>query len=362
MAEYLTFEDIHMTDTYITKLIETFRSLSCNCLANEFRQRDNHIVWREILNQQKGRIEKQPRCADHHCVRRDFEGHKIGYLDHLFHRSFNNALAFLFNNRTRYDGWGFVLCRPYDQNCVYTCIDLDWKKTGQPTLFQIAVINACIGRTYIEWSPSGYGVHIWCRGFGVNRKRAEIEIYTHSRFLTLTFDPLKESNVPLANWETLLPTLPHEAIAIVAEKTQSVSCSKSTGVVGDDVLYEWVKYPPDPLTPEDTKLCYKIAGSGNGSKFNWFWSDQWQTHYVSNGKLDQSGADLALFNILAYHTGFDINSINQFIRIFHASELGKRGKAYDVRYLRRTINRAFDRSLPHIPLKFIDGISKGGGA
>jgi primase-polymerase (primpol)-like protein len=349
---------------------ETFRLISdTNHLAIELRQFANWVLWKHTINRDGKRI-KPPCCADtyHHRYHwdKDGDGAKVTYLDGLYQRRFNRALAYLFNNRAHYDGPGFVLRRPYDQNCALTCGDLDWKKTGQPTAFQIAVMNACIGRTYVEFSPSGYGVHIWFRGYVANRKRPEVEIYSHSRFLTITFDPLPGCNVPFAEWATLVPVLPRELLAIVAQtKPSSVSSrvgNMPTGGCEIDACDEWVQYPPEPLRPEDEDLCWRAANAENGEKFKWFWSDEWQQQYVDDGRVDQSRADLALFNILAWHTIYDPNSIEQVIRIFHASELGKRGKAFDAQYLRRTINRAFDRKLPHISLTFIDGIPVVGGA
>jgi primase-polymerase (primpol)-like protein len=222
-------------NNYNPLLFPSFNPLAIpatNCLANEFYQFDNWNVWEELDDK------KKPYCADRYYRSRGFDGYKLTYLDHQHQRFFNVASQYLSKNRQHFKGLGFVLRLPYAQNCAYTCIDLDWKKHNPPlpTPFQQSVINACIGRTYIEYSPSGLGIHIWCRGSaGGNFKRPEIEIYSHSRFMTITFAPLLDTkgnvigNVPFAEWETLLPMLPQESLAMLAGNRHFASCSVPKG-------------------------------------------------------------------------------------------------------------------------------------
>jgi hypothetical protein len=61
---------------------------------------------------------------------------------------------------------------------------------------------------------------------------------------------------------------------------------------------------------------------------------------------------MALANRLQHYT----KNAEQFLRLFHASGLGKRDKAYRSDYVQRTLLKAFDRTLP--PLQ-IEGEAEG---
>jgi putative DNA primase/helicase len=358
-----------MVPTFNPLSIPSFNPLAIpdtNCIAYELYPFPNWIIWKDVDGK------KKPCCADRYCRRYDFDGAKLSYLDAAHQRFFNVASKYLVNHRQSFKGLGFVLRLPYAQNCAYTCIDIDWKHNNPPlpTPFQQSVIDACIGRTYIEYSPSSLGVHIWFRGsFGSTRKRAEIEVYSHSRFMAVTFKPLLDingnaiGNVPFADWEPSLPMFPHELLTILATSKvppslsaikASASSSMPTGG-GDDAWgsdFEWLKYPPDPLTQDDCELCARIAKgrNGNGELFTrLFMGDK------SRYNDDWSVADLVFLNILAYYT----DDVEQLLRIFHNSALGRRDKAYRPDYLQRTIKKAFDRRLPTISLTPINGIVGG---
>ena len=94
--------------------------------------------------------------------------------------------GFLFSNRNPFFG-----------------IDLDWKKTGQPSPEQLAIIEQFKHRTYIEHSPSGKGVHIIGRADKDNLAAKSvvandrgIEFYAQGRFFTFTGRPLTSNNCP----------------------------------------------------------------------------------------------------------------------------------------------------------------------
>jgi primase-polymerase (primpol)-like protein len=179
----------------------------CNYLEEEFWLTPQIVVW--YCDGDK----KKAHCADKYYSRWAWDGNrdrtppvKVTWTHPAFWRSWNRALAFLINNRSRYKGLGIVLPYPYLQKRGYTCVDLDWKHLPGPTPLQLEIIAAFIGKTYIEWSPSGLGVHIWFRGtIGNCRRGKEVEIYSHSRFLTITRQPYMDEtgniigNVPFAD-------------------------------------------------------------------------------------------------------------------------------------------------------------------
>ncbi len=95
---------------------------------------------------------------------------------------------------------GFVLS---DQD-PYTCVDLDHCLTptgvvdGQQNweMSEKAVKIAAYFDSYVEVSPSGTGLHVWVRGkIPAAIKRSDFEIYSTRRYITVTENPLFNSEI-----------------------------------------------------------------------------------------------------------------------------------------------------------------------
>lgn len=86
----------------------------------------------------------------------------------------------------RGDGVGFVL-----NGDGVVCIDLDDCVTEDgPTPQADALIDA-LGQTYVEYSPSGKGLHIWgyaqlAKGRKFELPGLKVEVYPAGRFITVT--------------------------------------------------------------------------------------------------------------------------------------------------------------------------------
>jgi primase-polymerase (primpol)-like protein len=79
-------------------------------------------------------------------------------------------------------GLGFVLNG--DGIC---CIDLDKCLTGGVLAPWAAEVVAAAGRTYVEVSPSGRGLHVWGRAHvGRGFRFGGIEVYDRGRYMTVT--------------------------------------------------------------------------------------------------------------------------------------------------------------------------------
>lgn len=141
--------------------------------------------------------------------------------------------------------------------------------------------------TYIEWSPSGTGLHVWCRGYlpsdeNVSCKRigshetGAIEIYGGKRFLTMTFNPLEgyEDNDIEPNQESI----------------------------------NWLFH-----SMNDQQLISKILSSTNATKVQKLFEGKWQ----DAGYASHSEADLGLVRILS-NCGAPIHQID---RIYRKSKL-----------------------------------------
>jgi putative DNA primase/helicase len=216
-------------------------------------------------------------------------------------------------------GIGFVLTTADP----FACIDLDTHKTTDPTIIgrHNEIYNSF--DSYCETSPSGKGAHIWVKGSIPSSTRSShqhIEIYANERYMTLTGNAVK--NVPIANcngkltrlWEQLQPQR-----------------AKGDG-----------PFSSQPQTQSDDcviQLCMRVA---TAAQFQTLWAGD-----ISQHDNDGSAADLALMNLIAFHT----DNKEQCIRIFRQSGLAQRVKDGKVKsnrddYMKRTVDKAFDQKVP----------------
>jgi len=108
---------------------------------------------------------------------------------------------------TRGDGYGFVL-----NGDGVVCIDLDdCVVDGQPNRAAQNLIDT-LPETYVEFSPSGNGLHIW--GFGKMEKGRrfsddglKIEVYPSARFITVTARPYVRARLAILDLHRALRVL-----------------------------------------------------------------------------------------------------------------------------------------------------------
>lgn len=98
------------------------------------------------------------------------------------------------------DGYGFVL-----NGDGIVCLDIDGciAPSGTVTPPALELIRLA-GATYVEVSPSGYGLHIWGRanlqtGRVVKFRGQTVEIYPNGRYLTVTGKPFRSAPSHLAD-------------------------------------------------------------------------------------------------------------------------------------------------------------------
>ena len=224
-----------------------------------------------------------------------------------------------------YSGIGFTLT-PIDP---YGFIDLDnthgnqvnWER--QLTIFKEF-------DSYAELSPSGSGLHIIVKGkIPDGRKRADIEIYSSGRYMTMTGNVYRDA--PINEHGVLLNQLWAQMGAPAA-------------------LLNYEDNSPEKHTDDEIINIARIAA--NGDKFTLLAKGEWEGLYPS-----QSEADFAFVDILAFYT----QNRNQIRRIFAKSALGARNKKTTIRgvgYIDHMISRSFDRQLPPMD---IDGLMLNGG-
>jgi putative DNA primase/helicase len=169
--------------------------------------------------------------------------------------------------------------------------------------------------TYIEVSPSGTGLRLFCYGrpgrSGKNVGRVKwCEVYSHpsSRYLTVTGNHWTGSATAVTEQQAALDWL-HGKFMV------------STG-------QEPVASKPGPLvalTLDDAALLDKARSAKNGTDFERLWSGDTSGH---GG--DDSAADLALCSLLAFWTGNDADRIDRLFRqsgLFRPKWDSRRGEA-----------------------------------
>lgn len=218
-----------------------------------------------------------------------------------------------------FDGVGFMFDGEHVGIDLDHCID---QKTGEIEPDALAIVNRV--DSYTELSPSGTGLHIFCRGQlkGSGRRRGNVEVYGAGRYFTVTMRPYGE------------PRQMREASAeIAAVIAEYIDKPKRAGQRAAKVNEGQRR----AQTVKDDDLLDRIRNSKQGACFAALWKGDTSAYHG-----DDSAADLALCNILAFWTGKDAARMDD---LFRQSGL-MRGK-WDERhgpdtYGQMTIRRAID--------------------
>lgn len=104
-------------------------------------------------------------------------------------------------------GLGFVL-----NGDGIVCIDLDHCVTAGVLSEAAEQLLHRLPGTYVEWSPSGTGLHIWGRGSVIRGRRLrrqglDVEVYGTGRYITVTGKPLPSAVSKLADVSAVLDEL-----------------------------------------------------------------------------------------------------------------------------------------------------------
>ena len=188
-------------------------------------------------------------------------------------------------------GVGFCL----SEDDGLTGIDLDHcvdPETLEITRPEAAEIIEQFKGTYIERSPSGEGLRIWCRGRAQRSGKAPghrwVEVYTYPshRYLTVTGHHREGSVETITDQQSALDWL-HAGFM--------VRPSEGRGV-----------YPTSAVDSDDDALLANIRKSKNGARFAALWN--------GDAGEDHSAADLSLANILCFWCRRDPERIDKLFR------------------------------------------------
>lgn len=183
---------------------------------------------------------------------------------------------------------GFVLTK----NDPYAIIDLDTPRNEIDSERHQKILDAF--STYTEYSQSGKGFHIICRGeVPEGARRDKVEVYSSARYMICTGSILRPE--PIADCQEILDIL-------YADIKRSVT--SALPVDGEE-------------SSTDAEIVTMAMRANNAHKFNVLCTGEWA------GYPSQSEADMALLSIIAFYSPNN----EQVKRIFRMSGLGKRDKA-----------------------------------
>ena len=221
-----------------------------------------------------------------------------------------------------YNGIGFM----FTKEDGYVGVDVDHCYDPETDSFN-EVATAIMGRqeTYMEFSPSGDGIHVWFKGTkpaGASKNtETGVEMYDSVRYFTVTEKPLPGCPDTVA--EALPDTLSwiHDNFLKKKRKTKKKTRKKAG----------------EKLTDEE--ICEMAAEAGNGEAFTALMEGKWEGSYPS-----QSEADMALCMKLAFWSGKDREQMD---RIFRSSGLFR--EKWDIKhhadgatYGEETLDRAIE--------------------
>jgi putative DNA primase/helicase len=277
----------------------------------ELRLLPQWVAWR--FEQRDGKPTKVP-----------IDARTRGRASTTDHRTWADyGTAYAAYQRFRLDGIGFV----FSTSDPYSGVDLDNcrnPESGEIAEWAWAVI--CELNSYTEISPSGTGVKIWVKGKlppgARNRTKfasGEIEIYSRGRYFTVTGWHLSNTPPEIGDRQAELTSLHAQIFATKATKLNPMN--------GDRRRF--------PVSIADADLVSRASAARNGGKFSRLWNG-----VMGDYDGDESRADMALCDMLAFWTGRDPARMD---RLFRASGL-YREKWEREDYRTRTLESAIDRA------------------
>lgn len=195
----------------------------------------------------------------------------------------------------KYTGIGFMFANGYfgvDIDNVEDAIE-DYKNGNTDN-----IVAEFIGtlRSYAEYSQSGQGIHIICRGKlpPGGRRKGNVEMYDSGRFFVMTGRAASEYTEIADGGERIKPL--HEKYIGGARPKPNRGPA-----------------PVQPVSLSDAEILQKAGEAKAGAVFQALYNGEWEQYFGS-----QSEADLSFCNRLAYWTGKDPEAMD---RLFRASGL-----------------------------------------
>ena len=276
-------------------------------VPDEMKARPNWVVVKTWWNAEKGKYNKRPvNCNSDKGEYAESDNPETW-------TTFDNALKYL------KEKGGTTVAYALDGKDNISCIDLDhcYDENGQPSALAKEVLSKC-GKTYVEKSVSGNGLHIFGKTSGMDirtfSKDGDLEFYQKEHFIAMTGDGTGYSR--LESFDT--PEM-KELLSRKCEKREEWKgvCKGVNGL----------------STMTDRDVVEKASNAKNGDKFKRLYAGE-------DLQNNHSNSDMSLMNLLAYWCNGDKE---QMLRIFATSGLFRPNKSPD--YYEGTAIKAL-RSMP----------------
>ena len=276
-------------------------------VPDEMKTRPNWVVVKTWWNAEKGKYNKRPvNCNSDKGEYAESDNPETW-------TTFDNALKYL------KEKGGTTIAYALDGKDNISCIDLDhcYDENGQPSALAKEVLSKC-GKTYVEKSVSGNGLHIFGKTSGMDirtfSKDGDLEFYQKEHFIAMTGDGSGYSR--LESFDT--PEM-KELLSRKCEKREEWKgvCKGVNGL----------------STMTDRDVVEKASNAKNGDKFKRLYAGE-------DLQNNHSNSDMSLMNLLAYWCNGDKE---QMLRIFATSGLFRPNKSPD--YYEGTAIKAL-RSMP----------------
>lgn len=200
-----------------------------------------------------------------------------------------------FRESIHYTGIGFMFAGGYFGVDIDNCEEAieDYRLGGVDN-----IVAEFIGtlRSYAEYSQSGRGIHIICRGKlpPGGRRKGSVEMYDSGRFFVMTGNQAAEYT-EIADCGERIKPLHEKYIGGARPKANRLPA------------------PVLPVSFSDSEILEKAGKAKAGAVFQALYNGEWEAYFGS-----QSEADLSLCNRLAYWTRKDPEAID---RLFRSSGL-----------------------------------------
>ena len=276
-------------------------------VPDEMKARPNWVVVKTWWNADKGKYNKRPvNCNSDKGEYAESDNPETW-------TTFDNALKYL------KEKGGTTIAYALDGKDNVSCIDLDhcYDENGQPSALAKEILSKC-GKTYIEKSVSGNGLHIFGKTSGMDirsfSKGGDLEFYQKEHFIAMTGDGT--GFYRLESFDT--PEM-KELLFRKCEKREEWKgvCKGVNGL----------------STMTDRDVVEKASNAKNGDKFKRLYAGE-------DLQNNHSNSDMSLMNLLAYWCNGDKE---QMLRIFATSGLFRPNKSPD--YYEGTAIKAL-RSMP----------------
>ena len=200
--------------------------------------------------------------------------------------------------RGGYNGLGFVVTEddPYCGVDIDNCI-VDGRLTDDANRW-LLLLNS-----YTEVTPSNNGLRVWVRavkcGDRCKNSKLGVEVYDDKRFFTVTGNHYPGTPTTIKSRQKELTALYDELFP----KEKSTPGQRAIKPAATDAI------PQD-----DQGLLKKMFNARNGAAICALWQGDKRGHVGPDGQPDDSAADLALCNHLAFWTGCDAQRMDRLFR------------------------------------------------